>query len=236
MRSHCSVLALFIAAWSSAALAQPVPAGAVSNLKIYVRGAQVGTEDVTVVRSADGLVISGSGRLSPPIDVVTNRCEMRYDAQGKPVDLTFDALVHGQYTSLHTVFTDGTAATQALQAGVQAPTKTDKIAPDAVVLLNAYFGLYEGLAARLREVKAGSDVRAYIAPQIEIALPVKVGTEWRWVGATLMFQKLPPDVEAKLNEQERQLLEAGNRQRGQGAPQGPSGQPTPAPGTTTQPK
>lgn len=181
MRSlHCSVLALFIAAWSPCALAQPAtPAGAVSNLKIFVRGAQIGTEEVTVARTPDGLVISGTGRLSPPIDVVTNRCEMRYDAQGKPVDLMFDAIVHGQYTSLHTVFTGDTAATQIILAGTQAPTKTDKITPDAVVLLNAFFGLYEGLAARLQDMKAGGELRAYIAPQVEIAIQVKVITDER---------------------------------------------------------
>jgi hypothetical protein len=181
MRSvHCSVLALLAAAWSSAALAQPAtPAGAASDFRIFVRGAQIGTEDVSVTRTPGGTVISGSGRLNVPIDVVTNRCEMRYDAQWKPLEAMLDAIVHGQYTSLHTVFTDGTAATQIIQAGREPTTRTDKIGPVDVVLLNSFFGLYEGLAARLQTMKAGSELKAYILPQAEIAIQVSDVTDER---------------------------------------------------------
>ena len=174
MRSvHCSVLALLFTAWSSGALAQSAAAGGPSDFKIFVRGAQIGTEQVVVMRSPDGIVISGSGRLSAPIDVITNRCEVRYDAQWRPVDALDDALVHGQYTSLHTVFTDGTAATQAIQGGAQSAQKSDKVTPDAIVLLNSFFGLYEALAARLQNMKAGGSLRAYILPLAEIAIQVK---------------------------------------------------------------
>ena len=180
MRSvHCSVLALLFGAWSHVALAQPAPAGVAANFKIFVRGIQAGTEEVSVARTPQGMVISGSGRLGPPIDVITNRCEARYDAQLKPLEATFDAIVHGSYASMHTVFTDGIAATQISQAGRQPATKTDKVSPDDVILLDAFFGLYEGLAVRLQDAKVGSELRGYILARAEVSIQVKAITEER---------------------------------------------------------
>jgi pimeloyl-ACP methyl ester carboxylesterase len=179
MRSvHCSVLTLLHAAWSQAALAQPAPAPSAADFRIFVRGNQIGTEEVTVARTPQGTLISGSGRLGPPVDVITNRCEARYDAQGRPSDLMFDAIVHGQYASMHTVFTGGTAATQVVQAGQQPITRTDKATPD-VVLLNAFFGLYEAVALRLQAAKPGDELKAYIVGQAEASIRVKGITDER---------------------------------------------------------
>ncbi len=180
MRSvHCSVLALLIAGWSQLALAQPAPAGASADFKIFVRSVQIGTEQVQVVRTPAGTVISGSGRLGAPADVITNRCEARYDAQGRPLEATFDAIVHGEYATMHTVFSNGTAATQIAQSGRQTRTKSDKVAPDAVVLLNTFFGLYEGLAARLQGAKAGSELKAYVLALAEVTVQVNNVAEER---------------------------------------------------------
>jgi uncharacterized protein len=180
MRSvHCSVLALLLAAWSQVALAQPAPpAAGTAHFRIFVRARQIGTEEVSVTRTPEGTVISGSGRLSPPADVITNRCEMRYDAQGKPTDLTFDAIVRGQFASMHTVFSGGTAATQVAQAGQPLITRTEKVTPD-VVLLNSFFGLYEGLAGHLRDAKAGTELKAYVGGQTEVVVQVKAITDER---------------------------------------------------------
>jgi hypothetical protein len=181
MRSvHCSVLALSFVAWSFAAVAQPAtPGGGSAGFKVFVRGTQVGTEEVSVARTPDGVTVSGSGRLAAPIDVVTNRCDVRYDAQGRPLEATLDAIIHGQYASMHTVFTDGTATTQIAQAGRQATTKTDKVSPDDVVLLNGFFGLYEALAARLQSAQTGSELKAYILAQAEVAIQVRAVTSER---------------------------------------------------------
>ncbi len=159
--------------------AQPAPAGIAADFKIFVRGIQIGTEQVSVVRTPEGTLISGSGRLAPPVDVITNRCEARYDAQGRPLEATFDAIVHGQYASMHTVFGDGTASTQIAQAGRQPQTRTDKVSPDAVILLNTFFGLYEGLAAHLQDAKSGSELKAYILALAEVSIQVKATTDER---------------------------------------------------------
>ncbi len=175
MRSiHCSVLALILVAWPLAATAQPTtPGGAPATLKVFVRGMQVGTEQVSVSRSPDGMTISGSGSLAPPVDVKTNHCEVRYDAQGRPVEASFDAIVRGQYASMHTLFADGTATTQIVQGGRAPVTKTDKVSPDAIVLLNAFFGLYEALAARLQSVQPGTELKAYVLAQAEVAVTAR---------------------------------------------------------------
>lgn len=161
------------------ALAQTAPTGLAADFRIFVRGTQIGTEEVSVARTAQGTIVSGSGRLGAPVDVITNRCEVRYDAQGKPLEASFDAIVHGSYASIHTVFADGTATTQIAQAGRQPTTRTDKISPDAVILLNAFFGLYEGLAVRLQDAKAGSELKAYILAQAEVPIRVKAITNER---------------------------------------------------------
>ncbi len=164
-----------LAAWSQAAMAQSPAAGS-ADFRLFVRGIQVGTEQVTVTQGSDGTLIAGSGRTGPPVDVIVNRCEARYDAQGHPVDLSFDAIVHGQYVSLHTVFSNGVAATQIAQAGQQPATRTDKTTPD-VVLLNTFFGLYEGLAAHLQRANAGSGLRIYIVGQPEVPVEVRAITQ-----------------------------------------------------------
>src|SRR5512147_502378 len=95
--AYCSVVLVALAV-------QQAPAQNDADFKIFVRGRQIGTEEVSVVRTDSGTVISGRGRLSSPIDVETNRCEVRYDAQWRPVEANFDAIVRGQYTLLHTQF------------------------------------------------------------------------------------------------------------------------------------
>ncbi len=176
---HCSVLALLFAACSSVALAQSAGQSPASNLRIFLRGAQVGTEQVSVSRGSDGITISGTGRLGAPIDIATNRCEMRYDAEWRPLETTFDALVRGQYTSLHSVFTAGTVVTQLAQSGKQATSRTGRVGSNDVVLLNAFFGLYEGLSGRLQGMQAGSELGAYVVPDAEIAVQVKAVTDER---------------------------------------------------------
>lgn len=166
---------LVLAAWPHARTArqQPAPpASATSDFKVFVRGSQIGTEQVTVERSSGGVVISGSGRLAQPVDVITNRCEVRYDAQWRPLEANFDAVVNGQYAVIHTVFSDGNARSQIAQSGRQT-AKTDKVTADAVVLLNSFFGLYEAVAARLQSMQAGAELRAYLLPQQEVPLQLK---------------------------------------------------------------
>ena len=133
----------------------------------------MGREDVTVRTEGDSVVISSHGRLSPPLNVITRRAELRYAEGWTPELLTLEATVRGADVTLRTTFAGGEARSEGTQGG-QPIAKTDKVSPQAVVLPNLFFGSYEALARRLADANAGTVIRAYIAPQGEI--PVTVGS------------------------------------------------------------
>jgi pimeloyl-ACP methyl ester carboxylesterase len=168
MRLHCTVLALL------AIVALGVPAAAQSSdeaasFRVFLRGSAIGGEDVTVRQTPDGVTITASGRLSAPLDLVMRQCVVRYDSQWRPVELAVDAMARGAALTIKTTFAGGRAESEVTQAG--APTrKTDVVSTDAVVLPNVCFSAYEALALRMSGIADGAAIRAYVAPQAEIAV------------------------------------------------------------------
>src|SRR5438270_174328 len=110
---HCIRAAAAALMLSGVALAsaQPlaVPETATANLTIFLRGTPIGSEQVTVTRTADGWTVSGSGRLGAPVDAVARRIEVRYTPDWRARELTIDATVRGIAQSIHTVV-EGTQA------------------------------------------------------------------------------------------------------------------------------
>lgn len=168
MRLHCTVLALL------ATVASGVPAAAQSSneaasFRVFLRGSAIGGEDVAVRQTPEGVTITASGRLAAPLDLVMRQCVVRYDAGWRPVDLSVDAIARGAALTIKTTFAEGRAESEVTQAG--APTrKTDVVSADPVVLPNVCFSAYEALALRLGGVADGAAIRAYVAPQAEIAV------------------------------------------------------------------
>jgi pimeloyl-ACP methyl ester carboxylesterase len=168
MRLHCTVLALL------AIVALGVPAAAQSSdeaasFRVFLRGSAIGGEDVTVRQTPDGVTITASGRLSAPLDLVMRQCVVRYDSQWRPVEVAVDAMARGAALTIKTTFAGGRAESEVTQAG--APTrKTDVVSTDAVVLPNVCFSAYEALALRMSGIADGAAIRAYVAPQAEIAV------------------------------------------------------------------
>jgi pimeloyl-ACP methyl ester carboxylesterase len=168
MRLHCTVLALL------AIVALGVPAAAQSSdeaasFRVFLRGSAIGGEDVTVRQTPEGVTITASGRLSAPLDLVMRQCVVRYDSQWRPVELAVDAMARGAALTIKTTFAGGRAESEVTQAG--APTrKTDVVSTDAVVLPNVCFSAYEALALRMSGIADGAAIRAYVAPQAEIAV------------------------------------------------------------------
>lgn len=152
-----------------------MPAGAAAQeaeesatFRVFLRGAPIGSEDVTVRQEDGALTISGHGRLGPPLDLVSRQLRVRY-AAGRPVELSIDAVSRGSAFTIQTTFAGGTATSQIVQAG--APTrKQDAVAADTLVLPNLFFGSYEALARRLASIPDGGTFKAYIAPQAEITI------------------------------------------------------------------
>jgi pimeloyl-ACP methyl ester carboxylesterase len=154
------------------AAAQQRPATAKpTGYTIFLRGAPVGREELTVQEDTTGTTITAQGRLSAPVNIVTRRAEMKYGTDGSPQQFTLEATANGADVAVRTSFTNGTAQT----AGNQGPTKIDTshpYSPQSVVLPNGIFSLYAALADRLSRVTGGAELKAYILPIGEISVRV----------------------------------------------------------------
>jgi pimeloyl-ACP methyl ester carboxylesterase len=173
------------AAFAAAALAlplgvlaqQPAPApqlqeAGTANFTIFLRGAPIGTEQVALTRTATGWTVISSGRLGAPIDAVERRTQVRYTADWKPLEFTFDGIVRGVTQAIHTTI-DGTTATSEITSAGQAKPKIETIDANAVLLFpSSFFGPYEALAARLKTAAPGNTLSAYIEPLASIAITV----------------------------------------------------------------
>lgn len=171
-RFHSILAAVLILGTASQAPAQPPPApgqATPANFTVFLSGAAIGSEQVTVTASAEGWTIRATGRLGVPISLSTARFELRYDRDWKPLSLEIDATLRGQPLVLKTAFANGKATSSIIQGG-QESQKTDVVAADTVVLPNMAFGAFEALALRLASVSSGSQIKAYIAPQVEIVI------------------------------------------------------------------
>ena len=153
----------------SAAAAQPPDT---RGYTVFLRGTPIGREDITVRSEQGALVISGTGRLSPPLDIVTRRAEVRYAADWSPVSMMLDGTVQLRENKVNIAFAGQEARVETSVNG-QTVSKVDKVSPQTLVLPNGFFGFFEAVARRLSSVTPPADLRAYIAPQAEIALRVE---------------------------------------------------------------
>ena len=139
--------------------AQTSPA---SHFNISIRGASVGSEDVSVERGPDGWTISSTGRIGAPVDLVIRQFIARYDTSWKPLELTIDATLRGVPSSLHTVVTGTSAATELSSAVPGEPIRrTDTVDERAILLPNPFMAPYEAVASRLQTADAGSMLFLY---------------------------------------------------------------------------
>jgi dipeptidyl aminopeptidase/acylaminoacyl peptidase len=138
---------------------------------IFLRGAPVGREELTVQEDATGTTITAQGRLGAPLNVVTRRAEMKYAADGSPERFTLEATANGSDVAVRTSFVNGTAQTEGNQGATTIAT-SHPYSPQSVVLPNGVFTLYAALADRLSRVTAGAELRAYILPLSEIGVRV----------------------------------------------------------------
>ena len=159
------------------------------RLNVFMQGRQLGTEQATVIATADGWTIRATGRLAAPVDLSTTRFEMRYDREWRPIALEVDGTLRGQPLLMRTVFAGGSATNDITQAGQQS-RKVDAVSADPLVLPTMFFSAYEALALRLRAASVPVEFRAYVAPQAEVSLRVtgsgseRIRTADRTVSAT----------------------------------------------------
>ncbi|HEY2904935.1 MAG TPA: alpha/beta fold hydrolase [Vicinamibacterales bacterium] len=163
------------------------PAGT-SSFTIFVRGAPLGAEQVSVARTADGWTISSTGRLAAPLDIVGRRLQVRYTPDWRPIEFTFDGTIKGQPHIVHTVV-EGTAATTDITIAGQSSQKRDTIDPNAVLVMpNSFFASYEAVAVRLRSAGAGSSIPAQIVGGPAFAIRTGDTTDDRIETATRLLE------------------------------------------------
>jgi hypothetical protein len=175
---YCTVALALIASLAGTGRAQTKPPGGQVDFTVFYQGSAVGVEQVTVERTPQGITISGSERVGPPLGIITRRAEARYTADWRPLEFIVEGSVRDQPIAMRTTVSGTTATSQFMQGGASAQ-RTDQIAPDAIFLPNMFFGAYEALAARLPGTKVGDQVAAFVPPQMAATVTVRTVTDDR---------------------------------------------------------
>ena len=141
----------------------PAQVSSANTFRVFMRGVEIGIEEVTLLESTEGWTLRGSSKTRAPISVIVDYWEARYDRSWKPLELTVNATESGAQQTLRTTFS-GTVASIEVGQGGQVQRATANVAPDAIILPNRVFGAYEALAARLAAgAQAGSRFQLFIA-------------------------------------------------------------------------
>src|SRR5829696_1141759 len=121
MRLYCTALAaaavLAAAGTASAQSARPGPTPGEAAFGVYIRGTQVGREQVTLSRTASGWIITSTGQTGAPIDFVITRFEMKYGADWQPLEMKLEARSRNIPVSAATSFGMTTAINEVTQGG-----------------------------------------------------------------------------------------------------------------------
>jgi len=144
-----------------------------SRLIVFIQGTRLGDLESTVQRTTEGWTISSTGRLSPPLDLLTRRMVVRYGPDWAPLGMDIEAVSRGAATSFRTTVNGTIATTDVTERGQTIP-KTDTISPRALLLPNLYFASFEALALQLSTMTGDSArFRGYIVPQGEIPVDAR---------------------------------------------------------------
>ena len=140
----------------SAGLAGAQPSLSTNDFTIYIRSTPVGTEQVTVNRSVNGIVVSSTGRTGAPVAMVLRQFNARYDTSWHPIELSIDATVGGKASTLHTTVSGQTVTTDITTEGAPPFHSADPFDPQALLLPNPFIAPYEAVAARTLTAAEGT--------------------------------------------------------------------------------
>ena len=155
----------------TAAPGAQTPAPGATHFVVTLRGVRIGSEYITVTRTAGTLKISSTGQLSAPFDFYLTKFELTYSADWQPQQLTMEGAVRNQTLNLYTMFGLTTASNETMQ-GDRRGGSTHDITPRVTVLPLNFFAAYEALAARLGSLQAGATFPVYVAPEGEVTATI----------------------------------------------------------------
>jgi pimeloyl-ACP methyl ester carboxylesterase len=183
---HCSVGVLLGALVGGAllpsrALAQPPrpiePATGDATFRVFLRGAAIGTADVSLNRTADGWQIRGRSRLGAPIDINVTRVEINYTDDWMPRDATMEMATSLENVVVHGGFEAGSPARVDVVRNGETAYTTASVDANAIILPNLVFSAYEALAVRLSGAAPGAEIQVYVLPQGQIPVRVESVTD-----------------------------------------------------------
>lgn len=176
---YCTALALAAALLATVPVSaqQPeLPATGDAAFSIFLKGVQIGREQVNLGRGPSGWILTSTGRTEAPIDFTIARFEAKYSPDWQPLELTLEARLRNAVAAVKTSFALTTAINEITQNS-KTVSKEDQISARTIVIPNNVFGAYEALAARLATTTPGTVLPIYVAPQAEVKLTVRAVTE-----------------------------------------------------------
>jgi uncharacterized protein len=190
-RLHCICAALLVV--TAPAYAQQTQPGAPSGgaataYTVFLRGAPLGREDISVTTDASGTTVSSRSRLGLPLNVTLRRVELKYAPDWAPLSFASEGTLNDADLTVQTTFSGDTAATGGQQGRNKIAT-SHQIAPRSLVLANPLYGGFAGYAAlgrRLVGTAAGTEIPGYILPLGQIGIRiVSARAERMQVGASV---------------------------------------------------
>jgi uncharacterized protein len=155
----------------------PQPVAGDAGFTVFVRGSDVGREQVRLARSGSQWILTSTGQIG---EFTINRLELKYTADWQPVELQFEAAQGGKEgqkkVQLATSFAVTSAINEISQNGVT-NSKTDQISARTIVLPGNSFAGYEVLAARLANAQLGAELPTYVPLNGEVRLTLKSITD-----------------------------------------------------------
>ena len=151
-----------------------------------MQGRNVGSEQVTVSRDAQGLTIKSSGGIASS-GFVLRAAEFVYGPAGSPLRMRTEARLKDQAVLVETTVADGKASSTVTQ-GEKVTSVTHVVASDAIFLPNNVFAAAQALAYRVVTLEVGGKVPLYVAPQAQLMATLSAVGDQRMQTAAGMYE------------------------------------------------
>ena len=156
---------------------------------IFLGGAPIGREDLSVRSDASGTILTARTDIGPPVNLTTRRAEIRYKPDWTPTSLEVDATIGGSEIAVRSSFADGTVRSQGTEAGRPVPA-SQAVTGQTFVLPGVFFSAHEALGRWLatRSGPAGpQQLHAFVSPGVDVPFRIVTSGTIRMQSGTSTF-------------------------------------------------